>query len=86
MISIYKNNIQDIKTECNAFKRKKCYNKPVWAIFTGDGKPYLSRLRAFSCATHLSRICKSIIEEHSKDIICSIIDDDEHFSKEDFEL
>jgi len=84
MIAIYKNNIKDVKTECDAFKRKKCYNKPIWAIFTGDGKPYLSRLKAFSCSSHLSRIVNSIMEEEYS--LTSILDDKDTFSKEEFDL
>ena len=84
MIVIYKNNITDIKTECNAFKKKKCYGKPIWAIFTGDGKPYLSRLKAFSCASHLSRTIKRIMEEEQS--ITTILNDGDTFDEKDFNI
>ena len=84
MIAVYKNNITDVKTECNAFKIKKCSRKPVWAIFTGDGKPYLSRLKAFSCASHLSRVINKIMEEEHS--LTSILDDKDTFSKEEFNV
>lgn len=84
MIAIYRNNVKDVKTECNAFKIKKCFNKPVWVIFTGDGKPYLSRLKAFSCASHLSRVINRIMEEENS--LTSILDDKDTFSKEEFDL
>jgi len=84
MIAIYRNNITDVKTECDAFKRKKCYNKPKWAIFTGDGKPFLSRLKAFSCASHLSRIVNNIMEEEHG--LTVILDDKDTFTEEEFNV
>jgi hypothetical protein len=84
MIAVYKNNITDVKTRCEAFKRKKCYGKPVWAIFTGDGKPYMSRLKAFSCATHLSRTILRIMEEENS--LTTILDDKDTFTEEEFEV
>lgn len=84
MITIYKNNISDMRTFCDAFKRKKCYGKPIWVIFGGDGKPYMSRLKGFSCAKHLSRVVKQIME--AENALTTVLDDKDTFSEEEFEL
>ena len=83
MIAVYRNSIKE-KADCNAFKRKKCYGKPVWVIFNGDGKPYMSNFKAFSCSTHLSRIINKIMAEENS--LTSILDDKDTFSEEEFNV
>jgi len=78
--TVYKNGT--LCSKCNVLKRGACRRKAIWIVFGGNGEPFESNIKFFSCSHHLSRAVKETIEEP----LSTVIKDEDTFTKEDFNL